>query len=116
MSFNRNKKTGSQFSGFIIAAVIVGSLYFLFADKNVNHSVALEKSYSSVENNDQPNALENIEKDDEIQTIIDTLSKEVHESFYINKTINKGIVYIHAKMPNIIKEYLEYQFNKIKKF
>ena len=59
---------------------------------------------------------ENIEKDDEIQTIIDTLSKEVHESFYINKTINKGIVYIHAKMPNIIKEYLEYQFNKIKKF
>lgn len=65
MSFNRNKKMGSQFSGFIIAAVIVGSLYFLFADKNVNHSVALEKSYSSVENNDQPNALENIEKDNE---------------------------------------------------
>ncbi|MCK9338278.1 MAG: DEAD/DEAH box helicase [Arcobacteraceae bacterium] len=59
---------------------------------------------------------ENIENDDEIQTIIDTLSKEVHENFYINKTINKGIIYIHAKMPNIVKEYLEYQFNKIKKF
>lgn len=59
---------------------------------------------------------ENIEKDDEIQKIIDTLSKEVDENFYINKTINKGIIYIHAKMPNIIKEYLEYQFNKVKKF
>lgn len=59
---------------------------------------------------------EYIEKDDEIQKIINTLSKEVHEKFYINKTINKGIIYIHAKMPNIIKEYLEYQFNEIKKF
>lgn len=59
---------------------------------------------------------EDIEKDDEIQKIIDTLSKEVHENFYINKTINKGIIYIHAKMPNIIKEYLEYQFDKINKF
>ena len=79
MSFNRNKKTGSQFSGFIIAAVIVGSLYFLFADKNVNHSVALEKSYSSVENNDQPNALENIEKASSASTWLNGLGGELSE-------------------------------------
>lgn len=54
--------------------------------------------------------------DTEIQTIIDTLKDEVHEDFYINKTIEKGIIYIHAKMPNIIKEYLEFQFNKIDSF
>jgi hypothetical protein len=54
--------------------------------------------------------------DTEIQTIIDTLKDEVHKDFYINKTIEKGIIYIHAKMPNIIKEYLEFQFNKIKSF
>ena len=59
---------------------------------------------------------EDIEVDHEIQKIIDTLKKEVHEDFYINTTIPKGIVYIHAKMPNIIKEYLEYQFNKVDKF
>lgn len=59
---------------------------------------------------------EDIEIDDEIQKIINTLKEEVHENFYINKTIYKGIIYIHAKMPNIIKEYLEYQFNKIDKF
>ena len=59
---------------------------------------------------------EDIEIDPEIQKIIDTLKKEVHEDFYINFTIYKGIVYIHAKMPNIIKEYLEYQFNQINKF
>jgi hypothetical protein len=49
-----------------------------------------------------------IEKDTNIQLIIDTLSKEVHQSFYINTCIEKGIIYIHAKIPNIIKEYLEY--------
>lgn len=59
---------------------------------------------------------EDIEIDPEIQKIIDTLKEEVHEDFYINFTIYKGIVYIHAKMPNIIKEYLEYQFNQINKF
>ncbi|MDY0193998.1 MAG: DEAD/DEAH box helicase [Aliarcobacter butzleri] len=59
---------------------------------------------------------EDIEIDPEIQKIITTLQEEVHEDFYINTTIYKGIVYIHAKMPNIIKEYLEYQFNQIDKF
>ncbi|RXJ96098.1 DNA helicase [Malaciobacter molluscorum] len=59
---------------------------------------------------------QDIEIDDDIQKIIYTLKNEVHEDFYINSTILKGIIYIHAKMPNIIKEYLEYQFNKIDKF
>ncbi|UOG18991.1 hypothetical protein [Acinetobacter sp. PK01] len=65
MSFNKNNKLGSQFLGFIIAAVIVGSLYIFFTDKNINHSAVLQNSYSPVGNNDQPNALENIENDDE---------------------------------------------------
>jgi hypothetical protein len=54
--------------------------------------------------------------DADIQKVIDTLKGEVHKDFYIIKTIEKGIIYIHAKMPNIIKEYLEFQFNKIKSF
>ena len=61
------------------------------------------------------NLFKDIEIDLEMQNIIDTLKNEVHEDFYINKTIYKGLVYIHAKMPNIIKEYLEYQFSKIGK-
>ncbi|AFR36148.1 DEAD/DEAH box helicase [Riemerella anatipestifer] len=51
--------------------------------------------------------LKPIEKDNNIQRMIDTLSKEVHQSFYIIDCLNKGIIYIHAKIPNIIKEYLE---------
>ncbi len=48
--------------------------------------------------------------------IINTLANEVHSSFYINELLQKGIIYIHAKMPNIIKEYLEHQFKEIDSF
>ncbi|MDA7716982.1 helicase-related protein, partial [bacterium] len=48
-----------------------------------------------------------------INLIISTLTSEVHENFYVNKYIKKGIVYIHGKIPNQIKEYLEYKFKTI---
>lgn len=50
--------------------------------------------------------------DVEIEKIIKTLEEEVHKIFYVNKYIRKGIVYIHGKMPNLIKEYLEYSFKQ----
>ncbi|WP_180164223.1 MULTISPECIES: hypothetical protein [unclassified Acinetobacter] len=62
MGFN-NRNLGSQFSGFLIASVIVGSLYIFFTDKNVNRSAVLANLNLSVGNNDQPNALERIEHD-----------------------------------------------------
>ena len=48
--------------------------------------------------------------DEEINQIVNTISNEVHEKFYVNKYLKKGIVYIHGKIPNQIKEYLEYKF------
>ena len=48
-----------------------------------------------------------------IDTIIDILNDQVHEDFYINKYIKKGVVYLHGKMPDEIKEYLEYKFSDI---
>jgi hypothetical protein len=48
----------------------------------------------------------------EIEKIISTLNKEVHKRFYANKYIQKGIIYIHGKIPNLIKEYLEYKFKE----
>jgi hypothetical protein len=63
------------------------------------------------------NIAKNIEIDistkPEIETIINTLKKEVHKSFYIIDYIKKGVIYIHAKIPNIIKEYLEYKFKNV---
>lgn len=53
------------------------------------------------------------EVDDEINQIINTVSSEVHDKFYAIKYLKKGIVYIHGKIPNQIKEYLEFKFKKI---
>ncbi|WP_066348585.1 DEAD/DEAH box helicase family protein [Aliarcobacter cryaerophilus] len=50
---------------------------------------------------------------DDIQDIIDILNENVHEDFYISKLLNKGVIYLHGKLPDIIKEYLEYKFKTI---
>ncbi|MCT7542451.1 DEAD/DEAH box helicase family protein [Aliarcobacter cryaerophilus] len=48
-----------------------------------------------------------------IQSLINTLNENVHEEFYISKLLTKGVIYIHGKLPDIIKEYLEYKFKTI---
>lgn len=47
----------------------------------------------------------------EIEEIIEMLKKHVHEEFYMIDLVKKGIIYIHGKMPEQIKDYLEYKFN-----
>ncbi|PPK60503.1 superfamily II DNA or RNA helicase [Malaciobacter marinus] len=51
--------------------------------------------------------------DDEIESLIEILGKNVHSKFYTTKFLKKGIIYIHAKIPDQIKEYLESKFKKI---
>lgn len=55
-----------------------------------------------------------IENDNDLEEIINMLKKHVHEDFYMIDLIKKGIVYIHGKMPEQIKDYLEYKFNQNK--
>lgn len=50
---------------------------------------------------------------DDIQDIIYILNENVHEDFYISKLLNKGVIYLHGKLPDIIKEYLEYKFKTV---
>jgi superfamily II DNA or RNA helicase len=50
---------------------------------------------------------------EKVNKIIETLEKEVHKNFYMNEYLKKGIIYLHAKMPNLIKEYLESKFKEI---
>lgn len=52
-------------------------------------------------------------KIDDIQDIVDILNENVHEEFYVSKLLNKGVIYLHGKLPDIIKEYLEYKFKNI---
>lgn len=57
--------------------------------------------------------LPDIPYDKEIEKIIKTLKEEVHNSFYLVSLIRKGIVYLHGKIPNVIKEYLEFKFKTV---
>lgn len=49
----------------------------------------------------------------DIAQVINNLNKYVHEDFYVSKYLQKGIIYIHGKIPDDIKDYLEYKFNNI---
>lgn len=57
--------------------------------------------------------LSDIEITTEINELIDELKKFVHDDFYVINLLRKGILYIHGKMPDMIKEYLEYQYKNI---
>ncbi len=48
-----------------------------------------------------------------IEEIIANLKAYVHEDFYAIDYLKKGIMYLHGKMPDNIKEYLEYKFSQI---
>jgi superfamily II DNA or RNA helicase len=54
-----------------------------------------------------------LSENDNVKQVIETLKKEVHTSFQMIRCLKKGIVYIHGKIPNIIKEYIETKFKDI---
>ncbi len=45
-----------------------------------------------------------------ISEIISNLKAYVHDDFYAIEYLQKGIIYLHGKMPDNVKEYLEYKF------
>lgn len=50
----------------------------------------------------------------ELEEIEKNLKKYVHEDFYEIEYLKKGIIYLHGKMPDNVKEYLEYKFSNCK--
>jgi hypothetical protein len=75
---------------------------YLYRPKNI------EKFSISLYNN-LPDSHEN----NEIKDMINILNKYVHKDFYINKLLSKGILYLHGRLPDHIKEYLEYKYKTI---
>lgn len=49
----------------------------------------------------------------EIVNLKRVIEKNVHKSFLQSKMLEHGILYLHAKIPDVLKDYLEYQFKKI---
>lgn len=50
---------------------------------------------------------------DELRMIIRNLSAYVHEDFYAIDYLKHGVVYLHGKMPDNVKEYLEYKYARV---
>ncbi len=55
----------------------------------------------------------NIIYDSKLEELSNILKENIHEDFYSVEYIRKGILYIHGKMPDLIKEYLEYKFKEL---
>ena len=49
----------------------------------------------------------------ELKEVIENLKEYVHDEFYAIEYIKKGIIYLHGKMPDNVKEYLEYKYSQI---
>lgn len=59
------------------------------------------------------NELPDIEIDSKLENLIKGLEFSIHQEYWMIKLIKKGIIYLHGKMPDVLKEYLEYQFKEI---
>lgn len=81
-----------------------GAKNFIFHSRPTKVEDLAKKISSSIK--------DDLSKNQSIEKIMDTLQKEVHKSFYAINYLKKGVVYIHAKIPNIIKEYLEAKFKE----
>ncbi|WP_051149651.1 DEAD/DEAH box helicase [Flavobacterium indicum] len=82
-----------------------GSKNFLYYNSpKVIEKLAIELS-KSIE--------KSINLNDRIVETINNLKEEVHSSFYGVDLLKHGIVYLHGKLPDLIKEYLETKFKEL---
>jgi hypothetical protein len=51
-----------------------------------------------------------IEPTDKINEVAHILATEVHPDFYAIAHIKHGVVYLHGKLPDLVKEYLEFKY------
>ena len=54
-----------------------------------------------------------IQESPDLKDVIKNLKEYVHDEFYAIDYLKKGIIYLHGKMPDNVKEYLEYKYSQI---
>lgn len=57
--------------------------------------------------------LPEIELTENIHEIEDILKREVHSGYFAINYLRYGVVYLHGKLPDLIKEYLEYKYKQL---
>ncbi|GAB7256324.1 DEAD/DEAH box helicase [uncultured Polaribacter sp.] len=60
--------------------------------------------------------LSNVSDNHNLKKISNVISEEISEDINIVQYILNGIVYLHGKLPNILKEYLEYNYKEVQDF
>jgi len=63
--------------------------------------------------NDLCENLPQIEMTENIHEIEQILTREVHKDYYAIEYLKYGVIYLHGKLPDIIKEYLEYKYKSL---
>lgn len=96
--------------------VFDSSLHYLIAKSKTknfiftNRPVKIERLAKDLYNFISPK----LSDEPEIIELKNILAKEVHPEYPAIKYLDAGIVYLHGKLPDLLKEYLEYKFKTIK--
>ncbi|ACM21162.1 ATP-dependent DNA/RNA helicase [Geotalea daltonii FRC-32] len=54
-----------------------------------------------------------IEPTDKVSELARILTNEVHPDFYAIEHLKHGVVYLHGKLPDLVKEYLEFKYKDL---
>ena len=87
-----------DYKNYILRNLKNKNFFYLFRPKNVE--IFSKYIFSLVEDRNV----------DSLNKLSSVLSENVHEDFYCVDYIKKGILYLHGKIPDLIKEFLEHNF------
>ena len=90
----------SSYLSYILKTKKRKNFFFLTSPKKIECFTQELFTYLPIDENIHP----------ELEIVIENLKKYVHDDFYGIKYLKKGIIYLHGKLPDHIKEYLEYKF------
>ncbi|MBD3903031.1 DEAD/DEAH box helicase [Chryseobacterium sp. Ch-15] len=60
--------------------------------------------------------IDSLGNSEELNKIARVISEEINEDLDLIALVKKGVLYLHGKLPNILKEYLENAFKEIEEF
>ena len=107
-----------QYNRFINEFYNVGSyssMYSYIKDNSTSKTFCYLYSPRKIEEfaKELADKLESVDISDELSSVIDSLREYVHDDFLEISLLKKGIIYLHGKLPESIKDYLEYKFSEI---
>ncbi len=103
----------------------INNFYFIKSYDSMINYIRINSNYKNFIYNYRPINIERLALDlcknikairqsKEVVELIDILEKEVHPDFYMLHLVKHGVIYLHGKLPDLIKEYLEYKYKNLR--